>query len=264
MSESSDKKAGGLLAGLFGKKKKDGEDVEGVLKDPDAIKVLLRKAVGENNPVHLQLSGKDDVQYFSFFETEWESLEYLDLGQYLLIGPLDPPAGNLKIRSASSIKLLIFTETAILETNLTLIEVIKGRVIKLSFPTLLRQARQKRSTVRVKLEKTWDVNVEVRRPSGVRFKARPYDLSSGGVAWINLSEVPLIADGSKVLLTFFGKTLGAEVSVEGVILGRFFKEEQDGSRARFLVANSNQALKIGEMVALLQREQLKKRVQLFE
>ncbi|MBF0402151.1 MAG: PilZ domain-containing protein [Magnetococcales bacterium] len=274
MAEAGKQQEGGFL-GLFKKKtaapKIPTEKVkEAVLESTALMAPLLITVLKEKFPVRIFL-GNSSFSYFTHFE--WELVEdengrvaeskiHLEEGLYLLVAPLDPPIGNLKIRSATEIRAEFASEYHLLECVTTLIRFTPERKICLSFPTSLRQKPQKRAAVRVPVDRNMKIVASVVRPSGIVFAARVLDISASGAAFAPTGATPRIADHSRVELSFSYPT--GKAVVDAVILGSVLKDGETVFRAQFLVASHQISCDVNLLVSYVQRENLQRRAQFTE
>ena len=247
-----------------------GSDREKELGSVAEIAALLIAVLEEKLPVRVFL-GNSSFPYYSHFE--WELIEdsqgkiidskvYLEQGRYLLLAALDPPIGNLKIRTATKISVEFFTKFHLLDCLVRLEQITGTRKLRVSFPEKLRQKQQKRSSFRSPVDKEMKLLASITRPSGVVFKAMFCDLGVGGGAFYPVGATPRIAEHSRVSMHITYPE--GEVVVDAIIRGTFAKEGEQVFRAQFLIANHKTAGDVGELASYVQRENMQKRVNTFE
>ncbi|MEG3640893.1 PilZ domain-containing protein [Magnetococcus sp. PR-3] len=232
------------------------------IEEEEMIIKIVTRAIEEHLPVQLQLEEGDAFTFFTYFEKENEETSYLEQARYVLIDALDPPLGNIKIRSAVFVDISMFTELHLVRTKLRFQKIIEGKTIQLSFPRYLQQEPQKRAMVRAKLESQWKFNLEIIRESGVKFNAKAYDISTGGVAIYYKDKIAKITEGSRVETVIYWPE-GPPIRVDSIVIGQFSKEGYTGYRVRFLVGSFDINEALGKVVSLAQRMSLTKRTRLF-
>ena len=249
--------------------KSDSDRVIDVESVPEIAELLIT-VLEERLPVRVFL-GNSSFPYYTHFE--WELLEdmegkivdskaYLEEGRYLLLAALDPPIGNLKIRTATKISVEFFTKFHLLDCLVRLKKITGARKLQMSFPEKIRQKPQKRSSFRSPVDYRMNIGASITRPSGVVFKAQFSDFGVGGAAFYPSGVTPRIADHSRVQMHISYPE--GEVSVDAIIRGSFAKDGEQFFRAQFLVANHKTAREIGELASYVQRGNLQKRVETFE
>lgn len=242
---------------------------EEVIESFQKVSKLLLNILEGNFPVRV-LFDNSSFAYYSHFE--WELFEdddgilsdtkaHMEQGRYLLMAALDPPIGNIKIRTASEIKLEFFTQRQLLSCMVSLIEITKSRKLLLSYPEVLYQRPQKRSAFRAPVDHDMDVVISVIRPSGIVFEAKISDLSTGGTAFYPIDSTPKISNNSKIRMTIIYPE--GRVELHALMLGIFFKGGESNYRTQFMVDNHKTAADLEALVAYVQREKLQKRRDVF-
>lgn len=243
---------------------------EETLEDVSSIAPLLVAILEEKLPVRLFL-GNSSFPYYSSFEWELledsagqivESKEHLERGEYLLLAALDPPIGNIKIRSATEINVEFFTRFHLLNATVTLKQMTSARKLCLTFPESMKQKAQKRASFRAPIDRSAEITVSIIRPSGIAFGAKLADISSGGTAFYPTGATPRISDHSRIEMDITYPE--GKVAVDAIILGTFPKEGEQYFRTQFLVASHKTASDIGALVAYVQRENSQKRIKTFQ
>ncbi|MEO5363381.1 MAG: PilZ domain-containing protein [Magnetococcus sp. DMHC-8] len=273
MAEAGTSSGKGLF-GLFKKKAPEESAVsappkEGVIDSVAEMVPLLVTVLEEKFPVRVLL-GNSSFSYYTHFEWELvenelgkilESKNYLEEGRFLLLAPLDPPIGNLKIRSASEVRVEFASKFHLLEGVSTLERITPARKICLAFPKNLRQKPQQRLAVRTPVARNMEIVASVVRPSGIVFEAKFRDISSGGVAFYPTGATPTIADHSRVQMTITYPA--GKVAVEAVVLGAVSKDGEQIFRTQFLVDSHQVSLEINALVSYVQRENIVRRKELL-
>lgn len=250
---------------------RDNETVaETVVESVPEIAALLMTILEEKLPVRVFL-GDASFPYYTLFE--WELLEdetgkivedkgHLERGESMILAALDPPIGNLKIRTATEIHIEFFTRFHLLNCQASLKEITGARKLCMTFPERLTQKQQRRESFRAPVDRRMEIVVSVTRPSGIVFGVKLADLSVGGAAFYPTGATPKIADHSRVEMEITFPE--GHVQVDAVILGSFAKDGEQFFRAQFLVSNHKTSIELGEVVSYIQRESVQKRIQTFE
>ncbi|MBF0185502.1 MAG: PilZ domain-containing protein [Magnetococcales bacterium] len=272
----SEEKSGGGFFGLFKKKSTETEAAlapvakETVLENFSSIAKEMVAALEDKLPVRVIL-GNSTFSYYTHFE--WDLLDdghglvvqsktYLEEGQYLLLASLDPPIGNLKIRSATDIRLEFASKLHRLECESKLLQFTPTKKLRMAFPKSVQQRPQQRLAVRVPVERTTEVVVTVVRPSGIVFEAKFRDISATGASFYPTGATPRIADHSRVQMEISYPE--GKVEVDAVILGAFVNEGELVFRTQFLIATQQIAQQISAIVAYVQRSNIQRRKALLQ
>lgn len=232
-----------------------------IVTDPQQIEQLLGEAVNSENFLTVTLAG-ERLQFYTLFLLQENSSDYLAQHDYLLVAPLDPPIGNIKLRSAKEIVIDFFTQRHVVSAQVDYRGQTVGRGIQLGFPTRLVASSQKRAGVRIIPDGRLAISVTIVRPSGLSFSAAIDDISMGGVAFANFSQEARLEHGARVTMIF--EVAGhPTVQSEGVVLGVVQKHGRSCLRVRFRLATSAQVRALGELTAFIQRDVLQRRADRF-
>jgi hypothetical protein len=271
--------AGSEGSGIFGLfKKKSAEPAttlapvvkETRLETFSAIAPALVAALEDKLPVKVLL-GNSSFSYYTHFE--WELLDdgngvvvqskvYLDEGQYLLLATVDPPIGNLKIRSAGEIRLEFASKYHRLECETKLQQITQAKKLRMAYPASVLQKPQQRMAVRVPVERNTNLVVTIVRPSGIVFEAKFRDISATGASFYPTGATPRIADHARVQMAVTYPDGAFEV--DAVILGAFVNEGELVFRAQFLISNHQNAQQISAAVAYVQRCNILRRKEVLQ
>lgn len=251
-----------ILTQLKGKGEGDkGAQEVTVVSDPQQIVQLLTEAVQKENFVTVTIPG-EQLQFYTLFVQEENSADYLKQRSYVLVAPLDPPIGNMKLRSAKQAQLNFFTDRYVVTAQLDFQQNVANKFLKLSFPAKVNCSSQKRSGVRVKPDRRLKIPLTITRPSGIPFTGQILDISIGGLAFEVVGREARLEHGAKVTF-YFEPPDDAAVKVDGVVLGVVQKEGTGCIRARFLLTSSHAVRQTGELVAYVQRDTLQRRKEMF-
>lgn len=233
-----------------------------VIDDPEVIKETLGQALLENNPFQAQIDEQIFI-YYTHFDSEPELADDIKEGRRLLIAPLDPPIGNLKLLKCKAVILELFTELHLLEFSVQFISRLEYGIIELSFPQKIILGKQKRESVRVPIDPKWGLTVEAVRPSGLSFTGRPINLNIGGICFFSTGKTPIIAEQSrlKIIITWPAKNM--EVHANAILIKHHNKDGELYFRAKFLFETYKDARAMEEMTTTLQRREIKKREEVF-
>lgn len=236
---------------------------------PKMAEVLVH-VLEEKLPVRV-FFGHAQFAYYSHLE--WELVEnevgliinskmHLEQGKHLLLAPLDPPIGNLKIRSESDIRVEFFTTKYLIDCVTNLKQITGNRKIRLDFPEKMLKQRQKRTSFRAPVNRSSDVILSVVRPSGIAFEAKLSDLSVGGAAFYPTGATPKIFDGARVIINVTYPE--GKLAIDTIILGSVTREKEQSFRAQFLVADHKTATNLEALVTYVQRQNLQTRKKTFQ
>ncbi len=239
------------------------KDKEIIIKDRREIVKVITAALVEDNPVQVQF-GKEASSYYSRFRVGADRFEEVENGEHLDIAPLDPPAGNIRIRSTPKINLSFFTTSYSVSAQLDFLETTNRRSMRLSFPETLTLTGQKRESVRVDVDPKWDLVVKALRPSGMSFVTKAQDLSFGGICFYSVGAIPMLAEKAKIRLILQWPSEKLKAEAGAIMVKQFTKEGDAFFRARFMFDSHKKARGVEEVVAALQRKHLSRRRKLFE
>ncbi|MEO5340677.1 MAG: hypothetical protein H7837_09205 [Magnetococcus sp. MYC-9] len=263
--------------GIFGFFKKKGPEVSST-PAASAVRESRLDVVSQMVPLLIAVhEAKAQVEvsfgnasFFSLFE--WELLDggdgkvvqgktHLEEARCLLLAPMEPPIGNLKIRSAGEIRLEFASRTHLLVCVTTLLQITPARRICLAFPKSLQQKPERRAVVRILVDRTLNVVLTVVRPSGIAFEAKFRTISAKGAAFYGTGAIPKIADGSELEMTIAYPE--GTVEVEAVVLGSYSKDGEQLFRIQFSVPDQQVARAIGALASFVQRSNLQRRTSLL-
>ncbi|MBF0445049.1 MAG: hypothetical protein HQL68_05625 [Magnetococcales bacterium] len=230
--------------------------------DPEEIKKIFVQALLEDNPFQLQIGTQVFVYYTRFVHDPYLA-EYIENGVRLLIAPLDPPIGNIKIIKSKFVTLELFTEFYLVNAKLHFLSRPNPESIELSFPTKLNIGKQKRDSIRVVIDPIWGLEVKAIRPSGISFSGIPTDLSTGGICFSTETSIPIMTKQFRLLLIIIWPSRGVEVQAKAILIKYHDKEGDIFFRAKFLFESYDEARAMEELATALQIREIKKREDLF-
>ncbi|MEO5364728.1 MAG: PilZ domain-containing protein [Magnetococcus sp. DMHC-8] len=259
--------------GLFKKKAPEPVDVvvagrETTLETPSQMVPLIVSALEARLQVQIAFG---NAAFFSHFDWELtdgdggkvtQSKSHLEEGQYLLLMPMEPPIGNLKVRSATDIRLEFASRSHLLECSTSLLQITPARKICLAFPKVLRQKPERRSGVRVLVDRTMTITLTVVRPSGIVFEAKFRNLSARGAAFFGTGAIPKIADHSQVEVTIVYPE--GKLEVEANVLGAYLKDGEQLFRIQFTLQDQQVTRDIGVLTSYVQRSNIQRRNKLLQ
>jgi hypothetical protein len=232
------------------------------IKNPSTIRRILGQALVENNPLQVRIDNQVFV-YYSRFDSEPGLAEDILIGRRLLIAPLDPPVGNIKVLSSNEVYLELFTKSHLVEAKVNFLSRPDPDTIELSFPEEITHGKQKRESVRVPIDPEWQLLVKAIRPSGISFMGRPVDLSMGGTCFFSLGAIPAISENTKLQIAVQWSNRGLQFLAQAILINHFRKEGDVYFRAKFLFDSYKDARSVEEMVTALQRLEIKMRDEKF-
>lgn len=247
------------------KAEKKEENAETVVQEKEKIISVMQAALMSGGPIKVQITG-ETIQFFTFFALEDSgSADYLLKANILLIAPLDPPLGNLKIRRAPAVVLSFFTDTFIAETRVRFLKVRADRNLELTFPQEITRSKQKRVAARYKVDSSFKYQMRVVRPSGVPFEGKIIDISTGGMAFYARDKtVARMEESGIIKFEITPPGLEREIHVEGKILGAVEKEGQPCFRAQFKIKTQETLRLLKKFVDAVANDQATRRQKLFE
>ena len=172
------------------------------VRDGGRIAQLFRAALEDETLIELQINERTRL-FFSLLQDHppkaepnelgemvdpppYDPLSYIKEKDRLILLPLDPPVGNAQIRTSEIVLLRFFKGVKALEGNVVFqgVERINGQpVLKLSFPTELREYRKRRH-FRASITRPEAYIATVSLGSrGEKVAVTPLDISAGGMAF---------------------------------------------------------------------------------
>lgn len=258
-----------------GEKKADGD----VINDPSKIVSLLMEATDDKTEVSLGFGSKILTYTTRFMPQAGKdaagsaepSSEYLRDQAYLLIGGIEPPEGDVKIRNAARVTLSftkgnkfnefqakVFSESEELafeaERPKEGEKIVRGT--RLTFPPAIYRKPQRRGSIRVKPSEEARLTLRVTREAGVTFPAAVFDISMGGVCFLLPSEVAPVVEGSEVGLMFVWSA-DKELYLQGILVKMGGRESNVVGQVRFIINSYEETRKLGELVSYVERLGLK-------
>jgi c-di-GMP-binding flagellar brake protein YcgR len=234
--------------------------VDIVDKPAEIENLLVRFLENQRSPwVQVQLDDPE-LRYYTCLAKKEGSSDYLRRRRYLLLDPLEPPIGNIFIRSSSTVILRISHGDTLYETEVSFLTHKEGAALCVSFPDIMIREPQKRSAFRAPVEPQWNIAIRTqndRRP----IKAQISDISATGVALFNLSPDPHWTKNTRGQLEFLRNDTSL-FQASAQIVSVFEKDGIKGYRARFLPTKSEITRQIEELVTFVQRQQLQRRAEL--
>jgi hypothetical protein len=232
------------------------------ISDPEIIRETLGLALLEDNPFQLQLDQQVFV-YYTRFSYDPGLAEDIEQGERLLIAPLDPPIGNMKIRSSKKVILELFTEFHLVEAHVEFLSRPNPSAIELSFPQELLLDKQKRDSIRVSIDPLWGLEVQAIRPSGISIAGRPIDLSTGGLCFLSETSIPIMSKKFRLKIVILWPSRNVTVQAQALLIKHHDKEGETYFRAKFLFETYDEARAMEELASALQIRMIKQREELF-
>ncbi|MBF0186847.1 MAG: hypothetical protein HQL50_02865 [Magnetococcales bacterium] len=236
-------------------------------EDEDDIFEVIALAIAERFSVQIQLDNKIFFYYSHFRQRKRSQLSF-DRGGlflYIHIGALDPPIGNIRIRTSETITLRFFTQRHLLETTLAFHRVIDNEYIKLSFPERLIVQNEKRKSFRVPVNKDLAISAQVLRPAKVKpFKISFLDITSDGFACVCQEEITPLTKDARLILEISSPSSRNVIRTEALFIEHFTHDDACAMRARFLFENYEECRQVEELVAFIQRNFLQRRRSIYK
>lgn len=186
-------------------------DQSGSIQDKLQIRDLLLKAIIGSESVDVALDGSDE-SFTSIFlpfqpkvpgtgditrETDFIPGGYLKEMNQILLSPLEPSFGNVKIRRAGKIQLTFYLDGDAFRTNVAfqgVVTGVDGHALRMVFPQFLLQ-EQRRQAKRIKIPFGMNYKIRIRPVHGDMFDTQLGDISATGLSFYYPSGTqPLAAD----------------------------------------------------------------------
>lgn len=259
---------GEFLKFFPGSKPKEKETTKAVdekldIQDEHRVIKLVELALLNENPVQMQIPGENTMFFTRFSTDDKGDLDNFSKGVCLVVQPLDPPVGNIKVRFAPSVKLNFFTDLYIVEAQVRFERIREDRTIQLSFPKRLVQGPQKRNHERVKVDPKLEFILEVVRPSGLSFRANVMDLSVGGLCFCAPEDVARLEEGMKLGFILECR-LHPVVNVSGLLLGKFTRERDSCYRVKFLIKTKETMQQLQTLLLAIAQDRAARRDRMFK
>lgn len=182
-----------LLPTLKKKKKSQKEDVDDILSQ-------FAAQVGGKKAVDQQADGEPEP--------------------FILLTPLEPADGNLKIRRSKQVHIAFFVGLHLYKTisRFKKVQPVEGGMgIQLDLPDTLKHT-EVRNKPRVEVPESWELRVTVQKRGCEPITAHLQDLSEGGLSFTDPGKKNLLQKGDKVTVSIHGPVLqGTPLSTFGTI-----------------------------------------------
>ena len=226
------------------------------------ISGILEEMISENHPFKIRLNDQEFSYYTRFYNYPTMMKDIHD-GKHLLIDPIDPPIGNIKIIQSNKVTLESFTSSYLVKASVQFLSRQERNVIKLSYPKALDIEKQKRTDIRVPIDPSWGVIVKVIYPAGMSFLGPVINLSKNGICFVcqtpiaNIDKLPSM----KLIVIWEDKKMKAQGDAE--ILSYHIQEGGVYYYARFWFESSADVRSVQKMLSSLQKNYQAKRAALF-
>ena len=280
----ADKEAGKSNIEVSGIEKDDDD----IISEKSKISTLLMQAADDKTTVEIAFGSRILVYETKFkldYDTDMEeagsselSSEYLRKGDYLLIGNIDPPEGNDKLRTTatgagSSASLQFPQSSKFHEFHVRLIEELDARgteveevapvgqaegeaeaplLFKLEFPETIFRKKQRRASARFEVPETAKILLTVTRPAQETFRAALINIGAGGLNYMQPDGNAIITEQSHLLLKLEWPD-EKMVEVPGTLVKNRTMSGKTQVHVRFSVETYEATRELGEAVAYIQR-----------
>ena len=265
------------------KKKKKSISVTGIEKDKDDIVTERSKIVAtliqvtdDGTAVEISFGSRILIYKTAFalgVDTDPRgaggsepSSEYLRQGKYLLIGNIDPPEGNDKLRAVSSATLQFPHGNKFNGFHIRLIEDMSGGVdengidrpslFKLEFPDTLFREAQRRAAARFEVPENAMVRLTIEREAGVTFQAPLFNLGAGGLNFQQPDNFAPLTEDCHLIMTFDWPPENS-LTIPGTLIKSRAALGKSHAHVRFSVENFEISRMLGELVTYIDRIKLK-------
>ncbi|MBF0158905.1 MAG: PilZ domain-containing protein [Magnetococcales bacterium] len=240
------------------------------ITDADRIYAILLQLMEGQLPIQVFL-GDGLIQYYTCMAApvQAEGGHYLQQRKHLLVAPLEPPKGNEKLVTVDRIRLRFFIERTMMEAQVTFLGLSEDKKLQLSYPQQLIVASQQRAGVRVQVDIEWMPQLQLTVkyadiPAAV--KCRLFNVSAGGLAFqpYLALKAPLQPD-TKIAVNVTYELAPKGMVIQGIVIDSFPMDEGERCyRVRFMIDSYDMSRKVEELVAWLQRHNLRKRSHLLK
>lgn len=232
------------------------------LTDREEIRQVMAEGALHGTAITVQLKGDEQIYHSAFETRDEEELQLVRRGQGLLIAPLDPPVGNIKMRFSPQVTLRFALHDHAVEVESQLERLLEQRVVRMRFPHQATLSAQQRNNDRIPVLPDHPVEMDVSAESGPTLEARIYDISRGGLAFYAVEQgAPLLPLG-KVRITLWLAPF-PEVALQAELLGTKQVGNRLCYRAIFRFRTSRERTTQAFMVAHLDKSLKQRRQELF-
>lgn len=233
-----------------------------LVKDVQQIQQIIEIAVTNGSAINVQIPGEKILFTTFFASTTAADFKTKEGDLCLLVSPLDPPMGNIKIRGAAYLNISFFTDTYIAEAKVNYIKFLEDRSIQLSFPKEVIRGAQKRSSARVKMDPKLNISTHIKRPAGFMIPVKIYDISTGGVAFYSEETIPPMLENTRVIF-IISRPAQRDIEVIANVLGVMNKDGKTCYRTTFIHKGDSQK-EVDKLIQLLIDKSREKRQKLFQ
>ena len=196
------------------------------------------------------------------------SSEYLRQGEYLLIGDIDPPKGNDKLRATSSATLQFPQGNKSNEFHVRLLRatgggtdgngVVHPSLFKLEFPHALFRKVQRRAAARFEVPASAMVRLTIERPALVTFQAQLLNLSAGGLNFQQPDNFAPLTENCHLKITLDWPPEN-RLAIPGTLVKNKAALGKTRGHVRFSVEDFAMSRMLGELVTYIERMELQRR-----
>lgn len=192
----------------------------GHAKSPDVVRVndammlqqlMVILTMDGEIPILLQI-GHQIFDYHSHLKMATGKGES-EKSMYLLIDALTPSIGNMRIRHADVITIGLNTKAYNVVMNVNFIEQIDSDVLKITFPKEVLIRTEKRKSVRVNIDPTWNVVLDVAIGRKETFKPSLENISFGGFYFKAPKQHPRLFSGQECTAHFIWSTIKLDTKI---------------------------------------------------
>lgn len=233
------------------------------VKEGEEVRRIVEEAAVRGSALHVAIRGERQIFHSAFETRDEEDLKVVRQGRAILMAPMDPPLGNVKIRFAPEVVVRFSLHDYAVEAEVVLETLLENRTLRLSFPRELHLTPQQRYNDRIPMVPNLPVEMVVWSEEGNALQARVHDLSRGGVAFFTLENSNAeLALGGKVRLTLMVQSVTVlELSAE--LLGTKRVEGQICYRAVFRYQSGRERSVQEHLVSRMEQELKRRRQELF-
>lgn len=230
-----------------------------VTEQKQIVQILTLLTSETKNPIIVKTE-REMFDYHSYLKLHAED-SFDDASIFLIIDALDPPIGNVRIKVSSLIILRIFSDKFCFEMKVNMLGV-KGGKFKLSMPREIGIQKERRASIRVKIDPKWQIETQGTRMAGMTLPMTMDNISLGGICFYCPEHIPSVIEGLQVDFNILWPSNELELDLTVHIVDWFKLKELGTCRyhTRYRFENYDKTVRSLEgMVTDMQREILSNR-----
>lgn len=233
-----------------------------ILTEREEVRRIIEEAALRGSALHVEIKGEPRLYHSAFETRDEEQLREIRQGRAILMAPLDPPLGNMKIRFAPEVVLRFALYDYAVEMDVPMEGILANRTLRLGFPRSLRLAPQQRHNPRVPVVPELPVEMVIWSEDGQAVPGRVHDVSRGGVAFSALEGAGAFQVGEKLRLTMLVQSVTI-LELHAEVLGTKTVDGKDSFRAMFHYHSGRERSIQEHLICRMEQEMKRRREVLF-